>query len=305
MEESMEVISVTPRGYCLGVIRAIELTKKTIQDNPNQRISMLGMIVHNQNVVDYFTKQGVICLDDTNKTRLELLDEIEDGIVIITAHGASDEVFKRAQEKGLIVVDATCPDVKITHTIVRKHIKDGDVIYIGKKNHAEAEGTIGLSNRVHLVSNTEDVLNLPNLENVLITNQTTLSILDIKPIIEACKNRFPDAIVTEEICNATRIRQEAIMKLENVDALFVVGDSHSNNTNQLCAIGKANGIKDSYLREGKWQITEEMSRDKNRVAITSGSSTPTVLTNDVIEYIQEYASTSIYQKADKSFSLDF
>ncbi|MBR2825266.1 MAG: 4-hydroxy-3-methylbut-2-enyl diphosphate reductase [Solobacterium sp.] len=301
----MEIISVNPRGYCLGVIGAIELAKKTIKQNPNTKISMLGMIVHNRYVVEYFTKQGVICLDDSKKTRLELLDEIEEGIVIITAHGASDEVFKKATKKGLIIVDATCPDVKITHQITREHVKDGDVIYIGKRNHPEAEGTVGISNRVHLVSSIEDIQQLPPLDNILITNQTTLSIVDIKPLIEECLKQFPNAKVTEEICKATRIRQEAITKLEDVDVLFVVGDPHSNNSNQLCTIGKSHGIKDAYLIEGAWQIQEDMIKNKNRIAVTSGSSTPTLLTNSVIEYLENYAKTNQFIPAKTIETLTF
>lgn len=301
----MEIISVNPRGYCLGVIGAIELAKKTIKENPHTTISMLGMIVHNRYVVDYFTRQGVICLDDSKKTRLELLDEIDEGIVIITAHGASDAVFQKAKEKGLTIIDATCPDVKVTHQIVREHVSSGDVIYIGKKNHAESEGTVGISNRIHLVSSIEDVHALPPLENVLITNQTTLSIVDIKPIIEECLKKYPNANVTEEICKATRIRQEAITKLEDIDVLFVVGDPHSNNSNQLCTIGKSHGIQESYLIEGAWQIKEEMIQNKNRIAVTSGSSTPTLLTNSVIKYLEEYANTKNYIPAEKIDSLEF
>lgn len=301
----MEIIKVTPRGYCLGVIRAIQIAKQTVEDNPNKKISMLGMIVHNKYVVEAFTNLGIACLEDTSLTRLDLLDKIEEGIVIITAHGASDAVFEKAKEKGLEVIDATCPDVKKTHELVRNHVMNGDVIYIGKKNHPEAEGTVGLSNRIHLVSNIEDIINLPELKNVLITNQTTLSVIEIESLIQSCLKRFLDATIAQEICNATRIRQEAITKLQDVDTLFVVGDPHSNNSNQLQKIGLSHGIQHAYLIEGAWQITEEMLHNQNRIAITSGSSTPTELTNAVIDYLEDYAKTGIYTPAPKNTELSF
>ena len=285
----MEVLPITPRGYCAGVTRAIQIAKETVMKYPNQKVYMLGMIVHNQHLVNAFSKLGIICLEDQSSTRLELLDQIAEGVVIITAHGASDAVFEKAKDKGLTIVDATCPDVEKTHDLVRNHVGNGDVIYIGKKNHPEAEGTVQLSNRVHLISKKEDLETLPELENVLITTQTTLSILDTKDLIEACLEKYPDAICETEICNATRIRQEAVLKLENIDTLFVVGDPSSNNATQLCRIGKDHGIPNTYLIQGPMELNEDMLKNANRVAITSGSSTPTKLTQAVIDCITSYA----------------
>lgn len=287
----MEIIRVTPRGYCQGVVRAIEIVKKTAKENPNTKITMLGMIVHNKFVVEACNKLGVHSLYNPCVSRLALLDEIDEGIVIFTAHGVSDEVYQKAKDKGLQIVDATCVDVKKTHDLVKQHIKVGDVIYIGKHNHPESEGTCGISNRIHLVTNIEEVQKLPNLTNVLITNQTTLSMLDIKPIIDACFKRFPQASLNSEICNATTIRQKAVLNLKEIDVLFVVGDPHSNNSNQLRNIGLDAGIKECYLIEQASDIQEEMIVGKNRIAVTSGSSTPTFLTNEVINYLEDYAKT--------------
>lgn len=289
----MEIISVIPRGYCQGVVRAIQIAKDTVKEYPNQTISMLGMLVHNQYVVNECKHLGIICLDDQKATRLELLDKIQEGVVIITAHGASDAVYQKAKDKGLIVVDATCKDVNKTHVLVKEHVKHGDVIYIGKKNHPEAEGTTSLSNRIHLVTSIDDLEKLGQLENVLITCQTTLSLLETEALIQKAKEKYSDASVAPEICNATRIRQEAVLNLKDIDVLYVVGDPHSNNSNQLRKSAEKIGIPHAYLIETSHDIREEQIKDMNRVAVTSGSSTPTALTNDVIEVLKKYAETGI------------
>lgn len=294
----MEIIPVVPRGYCQGVVRAIQIAKTTVEQNPGIPVSMLGMIVHNRHVVEACNRLGIRCLDDPNKTRLELLDEVDEGIVILTAHGTSDLVKEKAKHKNLKIVDATCPDVTRTHDLVKKHCEYGDVIYIGKKNHPEAEGVVGLHRRVHMISNAEDIKNLPeNLENILITNQTTLSLLDTEHLITQCMERYPLAQAAPEICNATTIRQQAVMKLENIDVLIVVGDPHSNNSNQLKEIGKKVGIQKTYLVENCQELREEMVKGYQRIAVTSGSSTPNILTNQVIEFLKEYAKNRIWKTA--------
>lgn len=293
----MEIIKVVPRGYCVGVIKAIQLALETAKAYPDQKIYMLGMVVHNRYVVEACTNAGILCLEDNGKTRLELLDEIEEGVVIFTAHGVSDAVYEKAKAKGLIVVDATCKDVKRTHDLVKEHCTHGDVIYIGKKNHPEAEGVIGLSNRVHFVSSKEEIEALGDLEDVCITNQTTLSSLDCASLIQACLKKYPGALVMKEICNATRMRQEAVLALKDVDCLIVVGDPRSNNSNQLKQLGAEVGIDEAYLIEDAMELKEEMVAGKERIAVTSGSSTPNGLTAQVIEVLENYAKTGIFVPA--------
>lgn len=286
----MEIISVVPRGYCQGVVRAIQIAHKTAREHTHEPVYMLGMIVHNQFVVEACKKEGIQFIESPGKTRLELLDEIDHGIVIFTAHGISDAVRKKAADKHLTIVDASCPDVEKTHKLVKDHIaKGGDVLYIGKKGHPEAEGTVSLSDHVHLITSKEDVNHLKGLHHVLITNQTTLSILDTKDIIEACLKAYPDAQVSSEICNATRIRQEAVMHLKDVDVLIVVGDKRSNNSNQLKQIGLSSGIQDAYLIDSVTDLKEDMVKGRNRIAVTSGSSTPNELTKQVIDFLKQYA----------------
>lgn len=291
----MEILSVVPRGYCQGVVRAIQIAEETVKSNPGIPVTMLGMIVHNQFVVDTCKEMGIQFVEDSLRTRLELLDEIQEGIVIFTAHGVSDEVYEKAKAKGLSIVDATCKDVEKTHILVKNHCQKGDVLFIGKKNHPESEGIVGLSSRVHLITKKEDLKDLPPLENILITSQTTISILEAREIIEACKQLYPEAKVNEEICSATRLRQEAVMKLENIDLLIVVGDSRSNNSKQLKEIGLTHGVKESILIDNVQSLKEDMVKGKARIAITSGSSTPNPLTTQVIDFLKDYAQSGKWE----------
>lgn len=292
----MEIISVIPRGYCQGVVRAIRIARGTVENNPGVEVSMLGMIVHNQYVVDACEKLGIKFVEEPGRSRLELLDRINSGIVIFTAHGISDEVRKKAEEKGLTIVDASCPDVIKTHVLVKEHVAHGgDVLYIGKKGHPESEGTVGLSDRVHLITSCADIDQLNDLHDVLITNQTTLSILDSREIIDACLRKYPDAQTAEEICNATRIRQEGVMNLKNIDLLIVVGDIRSNNSNQLKEIGLKSDVKEAVLIDSVMDLKEEMVKEKDRIAVTSGSSTPNELTQQVIDFLKAYASSGKWE----------
>lgn len=291
----MEIIRVIPQGYCQGVVRAIQIVKKTIAENPRKPISMLGMIVHNQAVVDACRQHGIRVLDHPQKTRLQLLDDIHEGIVIFTAHGVSDAVYEKAREKGLHIVDATCPDVRRTHDLVRQHCQTGDVLYIGKRFHPEAEGVCGISSRVHLISCPSDLSACSALQNPLITTQTTLSQPDAAALIALCKEHYPEAIVAKEICHATTIRQNAIMQLKNVDLLLVVGDPRSNNSRQLCEIGKAAGIPCNILIEHARQLKKEMLLSHEKIAVTSGSSTPAPLSEQVLCVLKRYAQDGIWQ----------
>lgn len=298
----MEIIKVTPRGYCKGVTRAISLAKKAAEEHQGQTIYVLGMLVHNRYVIEALSHLHIKTIDDKKKTRLQLLDEIPDhSIVIFTAHGISPEVIEKAKAKQLRYIDASCPDVVKTQEIVNEQLQNGcDVLYIGKHAHPEAEAIVSLSPHVHLISDCEDITHLPPLEKVFVTNQTTMSIYDVDTLFEQVKIRFPDALFCEEICNATRIRQVAVAQLANkdIDVLYVVGDIHSNNSNRLAHIAKSQGIKQVYLIDDVHGIQEEQLLQAKRVAVTSGASTPTYLTTQVIAYLEHYEEDKTKPKVD-------
>ena len=249
------------------------------------------MIVHNRYVVDALQLDHIRCVEQAGKTRLELLDEVNEGIVIFTAHGISEEVAEKARQKGLTCVDASCSDVKETQRLVRQAIDEGaDVLYIGKRNHPEAEAVLAISPRVHPVYD-QDSLAALSLDNskILVTNQTTMSVLEIGRLMDQIRTRYPHARFEKEICNATRIRQEAIQKLENIDLLIVVGDPQSNNSNKLKDIAIQSGIPEVLLIETVRQLKPQDYLGRERIAVTSGASTPTYLTQQVIGYLNEVA----------------
>lgn len=294
----MKIIPVVPRGYCKGVYRAIKIAKEAATNYPNKKIYMLGMIVHNRYVVEACQKYNITCIEDKTKTREELLDLIDEGVVIFTAHGVNKKVWEKAKAKNLEIIDASCEDVLKTHNIILNHVNHGDVIYIGKNNHPETQGAITLADNIYLVTCLEDIDKLPStLHNVLITNQTTMSIIEIQELIERCKAKYIDATICDEICNATRMRQEAILKLENVDCLIIVGDPASNNTKKLRDIA-TDRIKHIYMIENVNDLTIGMLEGIETIAISSGASTPTYLTEQVINCIRHYDQFKVLKKED-------
>lgn len=287
----MKVFKVVPRGYCQGVVNAIKIAKSTRQQYPDQPISILGMIVHNQFIVDALNKMGIRTIDSKRKSRLELLDEIDSGVVIITAHGAGQNVFEKAKKKGLIAVDSTCKDVIKTHELISHSLNMGlDILYIGKQGHPEAEGALAIDpQHIHLIQCQEDIDHLKNKDlHYILTNQTTMSMWDVQSLANYAATQLPHVEIMKETCNATTIRQEAMAALpEDVDFLYVVGDPHSNNTTRLANIAKEKKNIPVRLIESAEDICFEDLKDKQHIAVTAGASTPTYLTNMVIHYLEQ------------------
>ncbi|MFC4809227.1 4-hydroxy-3-methylbut-2-enyl diphosphate reductase [Paenibacillus sp. GCM10023250] len=287
----MEIVKISPRGYCYGVVDAMVLALQTARNLDLPRpIYILGMIVHNSHVTEAFKQEGVITLDGEN--RLEILEQIASGTVIFTAHGVSPEVRKRAEEKGLTVVDATCPDVTKTHDLIRDKVAQGyEVVYIGKKGHPEPEGAIGIApGHVHLVERESDIDALSlNAERIIITNQTTMSQWDIRHLIGKLLETFPGAEVHNEICLATQVRQEAVAgQAKEAELCIVVGDPRSNNSNRLAQVSEEIAGVPAYRVSDVSEIERQWLIGKKRVAVTSGASTPTPLTKEVIAYLEQY-----------------
>jgi len=289
----MEVIKISPRGYCYGVVDAMVLALQTARNLELPRpIHILGMIVHNRHVTEAFEREGIITLDGEN--RLEILDKIDRGTVIFTAHGVSPEVRRKAREKGLTVVDATCPDVTKTHDLIREKTAEGyEIIYIGKKGHPEPEGAIGIApDRVHLIEMEADIEKLTvRSDKIVITNQTTMSQWDVRGPVARLLERFPSAEVHNEICLATQLRQEAVAEqAKGADLCIVVGDPRSNNSNRLAQVAEEIAGVKAYRVADVTEIRREWLEGVKRVAVTSGASTPTPITKEVIAYLEQYDS---------------
>ncbi|MHA2852641.1 4-hydroxy-3-methylbut-2-enyl diphosphate reductase [Paenibacillus lautus] len=287
----MEVLKISPRGYCYGVVDAMVLARQAAQNLDLPRpIYILGMIVHNSHVTQSFEDEGIITLDGPN--RMEILSQVESGTVIFTAHGVSPEVRKLARDKGLTTLDATCPDVTKTHDLIRDKAADGyEIIYIGKKGHPEPEGAIGIApEHVHLIEKEEEIEQLQvNSSRIIITNQTTMSQWDIKHIMKSLLDKFPGAEIHNEICLATQVRQEAVAEQAGqADLVIVVGDPRSNNSNRLAQVSEEIAGVPAHRIGDVTELKREWLEGVGKVAVTSGASTPTPITKEVIAYLEQY-----------------
>ncbi|MBU6146207.1 MAG: 4-hydroxy-3-methylbut-2-enyl diphosphate reductase [Paenibacillaceae bacterium] len=289
----MNVLSIRPRGYCYGVVDAMVLALRTAQDASYPRpIYILGMIVHNAHVTEAFEREGVITLDGPD--RLDILERITSGTVIFTAHGVSPEVRARARAKGLAIVDATCPDVTKTHDIILQKVRDGyAVVYIGKRGHPEPEGVLGVApHAVVLVESESDIDALPDRfldVPLIVTNQTTMSQWDVHGLVERVRARFPHVEVHNEICLATQVRQEAVAsQAREADLVVVVGDPRSNNSNRLVQVAEEIAGVPAVRVASVLDIDPAWLTDVQTVAVTSGASTPTLITNEVIAYLERF-----------------
>lgn len=286
----MIVYKLEPQGFCKGVINAIKLAKASTS-NPSIKkpIYMLGALIHNQHIIDELTNLGIIIIDDKNKKRIELLDLIPDGngTVIISAHGVCDTVYDKIKEKGLDIIDATCPYVSLVHKKVKEKLKDDyDILYIGAKSHPECEGVIDNDKRIKLITN-ENELNDINLDNkkIYVTNQTTLSIYEINNIYSKIKDKYPNSIIDDKICMATTERQKAVYESPDVDLCIVIGDLRSSNTKKLAEVAKKRGLN-TILVDNLSDLKNKLPNDIHSVSITSGASTPEFITNEIIEYLE-------------------
>jgi len=287
----MKVLKITPRGYCYGVVDAMIIARNAALDKTLPRpIYILGMIVHNQHVTDAFEEDGIITLD--GEDRIDILSKADTGTVIFTAHGVSPEVRELARRKGLVSIDATCPDVTVTHDLIEAKANEGfDIVYIGKRNHPEPEGAMGVApGKVHLIETLEDIdsLNIDN-EKLIVTNQTTMSQWDVADLMKALEVKFPHIEAVQEICLATQVRQEAVAEQAGAaDLLIVVGDPLSNNSNRLTQVSVEIANTPSYRISDVSEIKIEWLKGVETIGVTSGASTPTLVVREVIAFLEKY-----------------
>ncbi len=281
----MQVILAQPRGFCAGVERAIEIVEMALEKF-GPPIYVRHEIVHNPHVVKRLADKGVIFVEET--------DEVPPGAVtIFSAHGVAEDVEKHARERGLQVIDATCPLVSKVHTEGQRYAKNGrEIILIGHEGHPEIEGTLGrIPGVVHLVSAVEDVdkLKVTSPDMLAYITQTTLSVDDTKSVIDALKARFPNILgpATKDICYATQNRQGAVRELaKHVDVVLVIGAHNSSNSNRLRERAEEVGVP-SYLIEDASHLKPEWVAGKPRVGITAGASAPEDLVQGLIDRLRQ------------------
>ena len=286
----MKVILVRPRGFCAGVVRAIDIVDIALKKFPHP-IYVRKEIVHNRAVVDSFKKQGVIFIDS-------LQEAPEGSVVIFSAHGVSPAVREEALQRKVHVIDATCPLVTKVHLEVHKYVRDGySIVLIGHKEHDEVVGTTGEApDKIQVVGSVEEVAKLvvPDPKKLVCLTQTTLSVDETRDIAQAIRRRFPEMVAPtkDDICYATQNRQDAVKELikRGIDLLLVVGSRNSSNSIRLCEVARANGIS-SYLIDNASEIQPDWLKDVQKVGLTAGASAPDYLVEDVVRYLQDRGAT--------------
>ncbi|MBB4286676.1 4-hydroxy-3-methylbut-2-enyl diphosphate reductase [Roseospira goensis] len=287
MPTHLRVILASPRGFCAGVERAIEIVERALEIY-GPPVYVRHEIVHNKHVVETLRNQGAVFVEE--------LTEVPDGAVtVFSAHGVPQAVVKEADRRALPVIDATCPLVSKVHREGQNLARKGrEVIMIGHEGHPEVEGTRGqVPGGVHLVSQVEDVerLQIRDPDMVGYVTQTTLSVDDTKDVIEALKRRFPkiQGPDVKDICYATQNRQTAVRELASqVDLLLVVGARNSSNSNRLAEIGTTMGVP-SYLIDDATMIEDAWFRGVSVVGVTAGASAPERLVRDLVARIDKVA----------------
>jgi 4-hydroxy-3-methylbut-2-enyl diphosphate reductase len=301
----MQVILVRPRGFCAGVVRAIDIVEIALQKFPPP-VFVRKEIVHNRAVVDNFQRRGVIFIDS--------LQEAPPGsLVIFSAHGVSPAVRQEATERNVHVIDATCPLVTKVHLEVHKYVRDGySIILIGHKEHDEVIGTTGEApDQIQVVGRVTEVakLQVPDPNKVVCLTQTTLSVDETRDVAQAIQKRFPNLVKPskEDICYATQNRQDAVKQMirAGIDLLLVVGSRNSSNSIRLCEVARAQGVV-SHLIDNASEIQPTWLDGVQKVGLTAGASAPEYLVEEVEKYLKARGASIEEReiiKEDVSFAL--
>jgi len=287
MNQAIEVILASPRGFCAGVVRAIETVNLTIRSE-GVPVYVLHEIVHNKHVISELERQGAIFVKD--------LAQIPRGeICIFSAHGVSAEIEKMATSLGLRTIDATCPLVTSIHQMVERYHRQGyDVIIIGHHGHPEVVGTAGrVVDRVHIVASESEAerIDVSTPDKTAYVTQTTLSVNDVIGIKSALERRFPTikGPKSSNICYATQNRQNAVTYLaREADLILVVGSKNSSNSNRLREVARLSGGT-SYLIDDRNDIDPKWLKDVLKIGITAGASAPERLVDGVLDWLHEHA----------------
>jgi len=287
----MKVLLAQPRGFCAGVVRAIEIVERALAKY-GPPVYVRHEIVHNKYVVETLKAKGARFVEDLSQVP-------PNAITVFSAHGVAREVEKDAVARGLNVLNATCPLVSKVHNQGRHYVGQGrTLILIGHAGHPEVEGTVGqIPAPVLLIQSLEDVeaLDLAEDTPVAYVTQTTLSVDDTREIIAALQRRFKDIVgpETRDICYATQNRQSALRELSKmVDVILVVGAKNSSNSNRLREIGAEAGVPSYLIADGS-ELEPEWVRGAEVVGITAGASAPEVLVDDVIDTLRRFGPVEV------------
>ncbi len=283
----MEVALVKPQGFCSGVTRAVQLAHQAKEDHKDKTVYILGMLAHNQSLIDSLTNEGFITLDGSEYEEINKLQKGD--VLVFTAHGHDEKLDKIAKEKGLITYDATCFKVQDNLNKIKREIaNEHQVIYIGQSGHKEANAALTVSDKVSLYD-TKLLINYQLItdKSPFVLNQTTLNFYELRKYHEDILKHYPGARIENEICNATRLRQEAILKIEkDTDLIVIVGHPKSSNSNKLYDIALANYPNALVVMVSDLSELKKIPLDgKRKAAVGSGASTPQYIVDEIFNYL--------------------
>ncbi len=295
MKNDLKILLASPRGFCAGVDRAIEIVNKAL-DKYGKPVYVRHEIVHNKQVVEDLKKKGAIFVNE--------ISDIEDLTrpVIFSAHGVPKKVPEEAKLKNISYIDATCPLVSKVHRESEQLFKNGfDIILIGHKNHPEVIGTMGQlpNGSIKLIETINDIksLDTKNFKKPLAyITQTTLSVDDTAEMIDSLKSKFPEikGPIKEDICYATTNRQNAVKKIAaDCEMFFIIGSRNSSNSARLVEVAKKAGCKNSELIHSEKKLPIEQIKKCKKIGISSGASAPEQLVQNLISEIKENCNVSI------------
>src|SRR5256886_6708782 len=299
----MKVILAQPRGFCAGVVRAIEIVERAWQKY-GPPVYVRHEIVHNKHVVESLKAKGAVFVEELNEVP-------PNAVTVFSAHGVAKSVEQEASTRGLPVLNATCPLVTKVHNQGKRYVGQArKLILIGHAGHPEVEGTMGqIPAPVVLVQNEKEVeeLNLSPDTPVAYVTQTTLSVDDTKGIIQALQRKFSDIIgpETRDICYATQNRQSAVRDLSKlVDVILVAGAQNSSNSNRLREIGAEEGIPSYLIADGS-ALQPEWVKDAEVVGLTAGASAPEMLVEDVIDALRRIGPVEVSRLPGREEHMEF
>ena len=299
----MNILLAQPRGFCAGVVRAIEIVERALEKY-GPPVYVRHEIVHNKYVVESLKAKGAVFVEDLHEVPAN-------AITVFSAHGVARSVEEEAAARSLPVLNATCPLVTKVHNQGKRYVSKGrKLVLIGHEGHPEVVGTMGqVPGPVMLVQSVADVaaLDLPNDEPLAYITQTTLSVDDTRDIIAALEDRFSDieGPDTRDICYATQNRQSSVRDLSKlVDVILVVGATNSSNSNRLREIGTEEGIPSYLIADGS-QLDPEWLKNAKTVGITAGASAPEVLVDDVIDALRRIGPVTVSVVPGREENIEF
>lgn len=283
----MKVELLRPIGYCSGVISAIKKAKEIKKLYPNNNVYILGLLVHNERVIEELNNEKIISLDVNQNNIDQIIDKFKsDDIVIFTAHGHLEKYEELLKNKKITFFDTTCEKVLQTMQVIKDNDKNG-IIYIGKKNHPETISCINKGKNVYLYDINEG-LNFSNVKfkNPYVLNQSTLSFIELKKIHQRILDNIPNAIIVDEICDATRIRQEKIKNIqENYSSILIIGSNKSSNTKELYNIAKKYNSCPCYMVNSVEEV-KKLHLKEGKILLASGTSTSLITIKEIKEFLE-------------------